>query len=59
MVTSSRIAGFDLIQTEYKRFQDHGIRADFLVPQTPFHGKRPVIVRFHGGGLVSSQYLKI
>lgn len=52
MATNRKLAGFDLIQTEYKNVQDYGIRADFLVPQTPFPRKRPVIVRFHGGGLV-------
>lgn len=50
---ASKLAGFDLIQTNYKTVGDHGIRADFLIPKTPFSGKkRPVIVRFHGGALV-------
>lgn len=55
-MTNEKLSGFDLIQTDFKKVQDHGIRADFLVPQTPFHGKRPVIVRFHGGGLVRPYY---
>lgn len=49
---NDKLSGFDLIQADFKKVQNHGIRADFLVPQTPLHGKRPVIVRFHGGGLV-------
>lgn len=44
--------GFDIIQTAYKHVGDHAIRTDILVPQTPYSGKRPTIVRFHGGGLV-------
>lgn len=55
---TSKLDNFDLIQTEYKHVQDHGIRTDVLVPQTAFRGKRPVIVRFHGGGLVRTPSMK-
>lgn len=51
MESDPKIAGFNLIQTSYKQVGNHAIRADLLVPQTA-SGKRPVIVRFHGGGLV-------
>ncbi|OJJ06030.1 hypothetical protein ASPVEDRAFT_199612 [Aspergillus versicolor CBS 583.65] len=44
--------GFDIIHTSYKHVGDHSIRTDILVPQTPHSGKRPTIVRFHGGGLI-------
>jgi cephalosporin-C deacetylase-like acetyl esterase len=51
--THSKLAGFNLLQTHYKQVGDHAIRADFIIPRSTFTGKRPVIVRFHGGGLVS------
>lgn len=54
MAVPDMFTGFDLIQPNYKHFGDHGIRADILVPQSPHTGKRPVIVRFHGGGLVGT-----
>ncbi|KAA8647162.1 hypothetical protein EYZ11_003865 [Aspergillus tanneri] len=49
--------GFDLIQTPYKTVGNHEIRADFLIPKSSFTGKRPVIVRFHGGGLIGGDSL--
>lgn len=49
----SKLALFDIVQSNYKIVHDHGIRADFLIPKTPFEGKRPVIISFHGGGFVS------
>jgi cephalosporin-C deacetylase-like acetyl esterase len=49
-----KIQGFDVIQAKYKHVGDHGIRADILVPKTSFSGKRPTILRFHGGGLVDT-----
>ncbi|KAL4866227.1 hypothetical protein BDV12DRAFT_138336 [Aspergillus spectabilis] len=52
-----RFEGFDILQTTYKHVGDHGIRADVLVPKTPYSGKRPVIIRFHGGGLVMGDSL--
>lgn len=55
----NKLNEFDVIQTIYKHVGDHGIRADFLVPQTAPTGKRPVIVRFHGGGFVCFQLNEI
>lgn len=43
---------FDVLQTSYKTVMDHGLRCDVLVPKARHEGKRPVIVNFHGGGLV-------
>ncbi|KAL3443428.1 Alpha/Beta hydrolase protein [Aspergillus insuetus] len=54
-----KIQGFDVIQTKYKHVGDHGIRADILVPKTSFSGKRPTILRFHGGGLVMGDSLSV
>lgn len=47
-----KLAGFDAIETTYKKVDDHAIRTDLFVPQTAASGKRPVIIRIHGGGLV-------
>ncbi|GFF26437.1 probable carboxylesterase 6 [Aspergillus udagawae] len=55
--TNEKLAGFNLIQTHYKQIGDHAIRADFIIPKSTFTGKRPVIVRFHGGGLVTGDSL--
>jgi cephalosporin-C deacetylase-like acetyl esterase len=52
MADLTKIQGFDLLQETYKYVGDHAIRADILVPQTNYTGKRPAVVRFHGGGLV-------
>lgn len=52
MAMDGKLDNFDIVQTEYKHVRNHGIHVDSLVPQTLFPGKRPVIVRFHGGGLV-------
>ncbi|CAG8025179.1 unnamed protein product [Penicillium salamii] len=55
--THHKLAGLDLIQTTYKKVNDHEIRTDILIPQKPHTGKRPVIIRFHGGGLVTGDSL--
>ncbi|KAL2831443.1 Alpha/Beta hydrolase protein, partial [Aspergillus cavernicola] len=52
-----KLQGFDLIQATYKQVGDHVIRTDILVPQTPHPGKRPTLIRFHGGGLVMGDSL--
>lgn len=52
MSGSDKLSPFHLIQTDYKKVSEHGIRSDILVPKDSFTGKRPVILRFHGGGLV-------
>ncbi|KAL2852044.1 Alpha/Beta hydrolase protein [Aspergillus pseudoustus] len=54
-----KIRDFDLIQANYKYVGDHGIRADILVPKTSVAGKRPTILRFHGGGLVTGDSLSV
>ncbi|KAE8152248.1 Alpha/Beta hydrolase protein [Aspergillus avenaceus] len=59
MASHPKLAGFDLVQTHYKKVDDHEIRADFILPQTEFHGKRPVIVHFHGGGLITGDSLSM
>ncbi|PWY96527.1 alpha/beta-hydrolase [Aspergillus sclerotioniger CBS 115572] len=56
-LAESRLAGFDLVQANYKTIGDHGIRADFLIPQSNYTGKRPIIIRFHGGGFITGDSL--
>ncbi|OQD81888.1 hypothetical protein PENANT_c024G09008 [Penicillium antarcticum] len=50
--SSPKLDGFDILQTNFKHAGDHPIRADLVIPQKPHSGKRPVILRFHSGGLV-------
>ncbi|KAJ5306101.1 hypothetical protein N7508_005116 [Penicillium antarcticum] len=52
-----KLVGLDLIQTTFKKVGDHEIRTDILIPKKPLDGKRPVILRFHGGGLVMGDSL--
>ncbi|KAI9039368.1 uncharacterized protein KD926_009511 [Aspergillus affinis] len=57
IVNLDKFANFDVIQTTYKKVHDHEIRADFVIPKFKSTGKRPVIVRFHSGGLVCGDSL--
>ncbi|KAN0071871.1 Alpha/Beta hydrolase fold [Elaphomyces granulatus] len=52
----SKFKDFTIIQAEYKRVGSHGIRADIMIPKTVSPGKRPVIIRFHGGFLGEKTY---
>ncbi|OJJ97803.1 hypothetical protein ASPACDRAFT_45101 [Aspergillus aculeatus ATCC 16872] len=56
-LTDPKLQGFDLISAVYKTVGDHGIRTDILVPQAPHTGRRPTIIRFHGGGLMIADSL--
>lgn len=47
-----KVDSFDILQTPYKTVGDHDIRCDVLVPRTAYDKKRPVIILWHGGGLV-------
>ncbi|KAL1968163.1 hypothetical protein VTN77DRAFT_1998 [Rasamsonia byssochlamydoides] len=53
----AKFKNFSIIQTNYKTVGRHGIRADIVVPNSIPAGKRPVIVRFHGGGLIIGESL--
>lgn len=52
-----RLADFDLKDMVYKRIDGHKIQASVLVQKHSHPGKRPVIVRWHGGGLVNGHRL--
>ncbi|CRG90541.1 hypothetical protein PISL3812_07585 [Talaromyces islandicus] len=55
---SPKFSSVSILQTDYKKVNDHGIRADFLIPKSiAAEGKRPVIVQFHGGALVCGDSL--
>ncbi|CAI7635525.1 unnamed protein product [Penicillium pancosmium] len=56
-MTDPKIANFDLIQTPYKKVGTHEIRTDILIPKAAPTGPRPVILRYHGGGLVMGDSL--
>ncbi|KAK9365607.1 Alpha/Beta hydrolase [Lipomyces kononenkoae] len=54
---SDKFSRFTIIQGSYKRVGVQDLRVDIMVPRTSLEGKRPVIVRFHGGYLVNGDAL--
>jgi acetyl esterase/lipase len=48
----AKFANFWILPKDYKTADNHGLQANFLNPKKRFSGKRPVIINFHGGGLV-------
>ncbi|KAE8382280.1 alpha/beta-hydrolase [Aspergillus bertholletiae] len=47
-----KFENFNVIQITYKQVDGHDIRADVIVPKSlSAKGPRPVVARFHGGGL--------
>jgi cephalosporin-C deacetylase-like acetyl esterase len=48
----NRFDSFDAFRTSYKKIGDHEIEVGILVPKDIKPGKTPVMVKFHGGGLV-------
>ncbi|KAE8143959.1 Alpha/Beta hydrolase protein [Aspergillus pseudotamarii] len=59
IASHQRLVEFDLVQSHYKKVGDHEIRADFIIPHAECTGKRPLIVRFHGGGLITGDSLSM
>lgn len=55
MSSHTKLSGFTVFQKHYKTVGTHKIRADVIIPTSQLTGKRPVIIRFHGGGFVSLQ----
>lgn len=52
-----KLKSFDVRSIVYYKIQDHEVSVDVLIPKDlKPEGKRPVIVRFHGGFLVSPTY---
>jgi cephalosporin-C deacetylase-like acetyl esterase len=50
---ATRFDSFNIYQTSYKKISNHEIKVTILVPKAITPGKCPVLVRWHGGGLVS------
>ncbi|KAE8375513.1 Alpha/Beta hydrolase protein [Aspergillus bertholletiae] len=59
IASHEKLVEFDLVQSHYKKVGDHEIRADFIIPHAQCTGKRPLIVRFHGGGLITGDSLSM
>ena len=49
--SSDRFANFHITDCTYKTIENHAIKCTVLTPKTAVSGKRPVIVRWHGGFL--------
>jgi cephalosporin-C deacetylase-like acetyl esterase len=50
----TRFESFHVYRTCYKKIGDHEIEVGILVPKDLKPGKHPLMVKFHGGGLVSN-----
>lgn len=48
-----KFTNFNILPTVYKVVDGHEIRANLIFPRSIPTGKAPVVVHFHGGGLVS------
>ncbi|KAE8335721.1 hypothetical protein BDV24DRAFT_179091 [Aspergillus arachidicola] len=59
IASHEKLVEFDLVQSHYKKVGDHEIRADFIIPHAECTGKRPLIVRFHGGCLITGDSLSM
>ena len=49
---------FDIHSTSYKTVNNHPIGVDVLIPKRIKAGLHPLIVRFHGGFLVSDSKIR-
>jgi hypothetical protein len=59
MATADMFPGFTVLTTPYKLVNGHEILAGILIPDGLPSGKRPVIVRMHGGFLVGCPFLPL
>jgi cephalosporin-C deacetylase-like acetyl esterase len=50
---ATRFDSFNFYRTSYKKIGDHEIEVNVLVPKNIVPGKHPLMVKWHGGGLVS------
>ncbi|KAB2571388.1 putative carboxylesterase 15 [Lasiodiplodia theobromae] len=55
--TDAYFKGFRIFDVTYKVVDSHPIQTSVLVPKSACKGPRPIIVRFHGGGLVAGTRL--
>lgn len=56
---ANRFDSFDVYRTSYTKIGSHEIEANVLVPKGIPPGKRPVMIKWHGGGLVSRPPLSL
>ncbi|KAF2029909.1 alpha/beta-hydrolase [Setomelanomma holmii] len=54
---ATRFDSFAVYRTSYKKIGNHEIEVGILVPKDLEPGKHPVIVKFHGGGLITGDCL--
>jgi cephalosporin-C deacetylase-like acetyl esterase len=54
---SLKYAAFDLVDVNYKEAKGVPIPASILVPKNVKPGKHPVLVRWHGGCLITGHRL--
>ncbi|KAF2850391.1 alpha/beta-hydrolase [Plenodomus tracheiphilus IPT5] len=54
---ATRFDSFNVYRTFYKTVGTHAIEVGLLVPKTLKPGKHPLLVKFHGGGLVTGDCL--
>lgn len=50
---ANRFDSLHVYRTPYKHIGPHAIELGILVPKDLKPGKHPLVVKFHGGGLVS------
>ncbi|KAK9313397.1 Alpha/Beta hydrolase protein [Lipomyces starkeyi] len=53
----TKFSEFNISTTCYKRVGDHEIKVDILIPKTLSSAIRPLMVRFHGGYLITGSRL--
>ncbi|KAI9816279.1 MAG: hypothetical protein M1827_001881 [Pycnora praestabilis] len=54
---SPKYAKFDIVETTYKLVDDQPIKAYLFTPKNIHAGKHPVLVKFHGGFLITGSSL--
>ena len=53
---ATRFDGFNIHRTSYKKIGSHEIAVNVLIPKNAKPGKKhPLVVKFHGGGLVQGE----
>ena len=48
----TRFDSFNIYRTSYKEIDSQDIDVGILIPKNLRPGKHPILVKFHGGGLV-------
>ncbi|KAK9323822.1 Alpha/Beta hydrolase protein [Lipomyces orientalis] len=56
-MASAKFTEFNISTACFKKVGNHEIKADIMIPKTLSSGKYPVVVRFHGGYLITGSRL--